>query len=96
MNKDQKAVNQTAGTVEIANGTDPGIQDSGTVESMILGVMYFDVIDPQTGRFIGPDNPNYFALKNQFGGDAGTVDPYKSKTCAPIIEEWRKKQAEKH
>lgn len=64
-----------------------------TEEHMIPGVMYFDIPDPTTERFIGPREPDYFKLRKQIGGDAGTVDPYKSTVCAPIIEEWRKKQA---
>lgn len=89
---DAEQVPQTAGI----NSSKTISSTAGTEDHMIPGKMYFDIIDPKTGRFIGPDNPQYFPLKRQFGGDAGTIDPYKSTACASIIEEWRKKQATKH
>lgn len=63
--------------------------------SLIPGKEYFDIVDPVTGRYIGPREQKYFTLKKQLGGDAGEVPPDKSTACAPIIKEWNQKEIRK-
>jgi hypothetical protein len=49
----------------------------------------FDVVDPNTGKWVTPNDSNYDAVKSQLGGDAGTVNPNKSTACLNALKKWR-------
>jgi hypothetical protein len=68
------------------------VSNSADETSIKPNVIYYDIVDPDTGKYINARDPKYFGIKKALGGDAGIVPPDKSSTCAPIIKEWNQKK----
>ena len=66
---------------------------SSYVASLELGVCYYDVIDPETGKHVDIYNSRYNDLKKQLGGDAGTVPSDQSTACQAALAQYKAKQA---
>ena len=66
---------------------------SSYVASLELGVCYYDIIDPETGKHVDIYNSRYNDLKKQLGGDAGKVDTDQSVACQNALKQFKAKQA---
>ncbi|HEX3038142.1 MAG TPA: hypothetical protein VHO94_04015 [Oscillospiraceae bacterium] len=55
----------------------------------------YQVIDPDNGQYISPNNSKYETIKAKLGGDAGTVPPEQSTICKPIIEKFSRQNISK-
>lgn len=56
----------------------------------------WDVIDPDSGEYIGPNDSRYESIKAKLGGDAGTVNPDKSTACQKAAKQAQQKIAEQY
>lgn len=60
------------------NGTDSNIKNSPPIK--------YAVINPETGKLVYPDEPNYEKYKEELGGDAGTTTTDKSTACQAALK----------
>jgi len=67
--------------------------NSSEVEHMKRNVLYYCIVNPDTGRYVQPTEPEYFPLRKQLGGDAGTVPPSQSTACQAALKAFKAKQA---
>lgn len=97
-NVDESVPNSTPESAPEAEPKSTPAEDNPSSEqetSMKPGVLYYNVIDPDTGWYVQPRDPRYFEIRNRLGGDAGTVPPNKSTACAPYIQKWKQIEQEK-